>query len=263
MLHGARVANLLEDQDIRRHCMQIDDGSGLPVPGLVLTFGTTIANGLNLFGRELAAGDQAFNPSAFATKIFGVGVALNGYRGMANPAANSGLGGAGSSPDDPSLISLDPLALAASPYLYLIPVGVDSMRSPPLGDSSRIRSWSVEDVAIPMPFNIGASDFSSRNIWQSSDTLTEPLYTVRKHQSFRPVSTTSVFSPNLYGGSGSLLRSQFTNNRLVGRSAWNSQWKLVIPGRSLLSNPNEGLDRLIQTLTDVKLHFVTYSYSGN
>ena len=263
MLHGARTPNLLEDEDIRRHCMQIDDGSGLPVPGLVLTFGTTIANGLNLFGRELAAGDQAFNPSAFATKIFGVGVALTGYRGMLNPAANSGLGGAGGSPDDPSLISLDPLALAASPYLYLIPVGVDSMRSPPLGDASRIRSWSVEDVAIPMPFNIGGSDFSSRNIWQSSDTLTEPLYTVRKHQAFRPVSTTSVFSPNLYGGSGSLLRSQFTNNRLVGRSAWNSQWKLVIPGRSLLSNPNEGLDRLIQTLTDVKLHFVTYSYSGN
>ena len=263
-LHAGRVANLLEDEDIRRHCMQIDDGSGLPVPGIVLSFGTTIANGLNLFGRELSALDQAFNSSAFATKIFGVGVALTGYRGMVNPMANSGsTGGVGTSPEDPSSAFLDPLALAGAPYVYLIPVGVDSMRSPPLGDASKIRSWSVEDVAIPMPFNIGGSDFSSRNIWQTGEALTEPLFTVRKHQAFRPVSTTSVFSPNLYGGSGSLLRSQFTNNRLVGRSVWNSQWKLVIPGRTLLNNPNEGLDRLIQTLTDVKLHFVTYSYSGN
>jgi hypothetical protein len=44
---------------------------------------------------------------------------------------------------------------------------------------------------------------------------------------------------------------------------WNSQWKLVIPGRALLNNPNEGLDRFIRTVTDIKFHFVTYSYSGN
>jgi hypothetical protein len=31
----------------------------------------------------------------------------------------------------------------------------------------------------------------------------------------------------------------------------------------LLADPNEGLDRLIQTLTDIKLNFTTYSYSGN
>jgi hypothetical protein len=121
----------------------------------------------------------------------------------------------------------------------------------------------VDDVAIPMPFNIGASDFSTKQLWQSSDSLTEPLYSVRKHQAFRPVSTTSVFSPGLYGANGTLLRSQFTNNRLVGRSVWNSQWKLIIPGKTLLNDPNEGLDRFIQTVKDLKLHFVTYSYSGN
>jgi hypothetical protein len=140
---------------------------------------------------------------------------------------------------------------------------MDSMRSPPLGDASAIRTWSVADLAIPMPFNIGASDFSTRQLWQSSDSLTEPLFTERKHQAFRPVSTASVFSPDLYGDSGSLLRSQFTNNRLVGRSVWNSRWKLVIPGKTLLSNANDGLDRFVQTVTDIKLHFVTYSYSGN
>ena len=260
-LHAARMDNLLDDVDVRRNCMQIDDGSGLPVPGIVLTFSTTIARGLNLFGRELAGGDSTFAQSAFATKIFGVGAAFVGYRGMNNPALNSVNGGM--SPSDPSGTFLDPLALSATPEIYLIPVGVDSMRSPPLGDTTEIRSWNVEDVAIPMPFNIGGSDFSNKNLWQASDSLTEPLFAVRKHQSFRPVSDPSVFSPSLYGNTGSLLRSQFTNNRLVGRSAWNSRWKLVIPGYTLLNNPNEGIDRFIQTVSDVKLHFVTYSYSGN
>jgi hypothetical protein len=157
----------------------------------------------------------------------------------------------------------DPLALAATPYVYLIPVGVDSMRSPPLGDSSAIRTWAVEDVAIPLPFNIGASDFSSQPLFQSNDTLTEPFFTTRKHEAFRPVPSSTYFSDSLYGSSGTLLRSQYTNSRLIGRSVWNSQWKLVIPGKTLLSDPNEGLARLIATLTDIKLHFVTYSYSGN
>ena len=265
VLQAARQANILEDPDVRRYCMQIDDGSGLPVPGLVLTFGTTIAKGYNVFGRELAAGDHQFILSAFATKIFGMGVAFVGYRGMDDPAANSGAvsGVGGSSPGDPSLWYLDPLALAATPQIYLIPVGVDAMRTPPLGDANDIRTWNVDDLAIPMPFNIGASGFSTQQLWQSSDSLTEPLFAIRKHQAFRPVSSTSVFTPSLYGDTGSLRRSQFTNNRLVGRSAWNSQWKLVIPGFTLLNDPNAGLDRFIQTVTDVKLHFVTYSYSGN
>ena len=42
-----------------------------------------------------------------------------------------------------------------------------------------------------------------------------------------------------------------------------TQWKLVIPGRTLLNNPQEGLDRFIRTVNDIQLHFVTYSYSGN
>ncbi len=265
VLQQARVRDLLEDADVRRYCMQISRGSGLPVPGLLLTFSTTITDGYNLFGRELAAGDHAFSPSSFATKIFGVGVALQDYRGMDDPAANSGaVGGAGgTSPPDPNLWYLDPLALAATPYIYLIPVGVDAMRSPPLGDTSDIRTWIVDDVAIPMPFNIGASDFSTLHLWQSADSLTEPLFAIRKHQAFRPVASTAFFSQSLYGGSGTLQRSQYTNNRLVGRSVWNTRWKLVIPGHTLLSDPDEGIERFIQTVTDIRLHFVTYSYSGN
>ena len=207
-----------------------------------------------MFGKALAAGDTAFHRSHFATKINSVGVALEGYRGMNLPGENN--------TSDPNLSYLDPQALSANPYVYLIPVGVDTMRSPPLGDSSELRQWKVDDVAIPLPFNIGGSGFSSENFYQSADSLTEPLFTLRKHQAFRPVDSISHFSGDIYSGS-SLRFSQFSNRRLIGRSVWNSQWKLVIPADSLLADPKEGLIRLIQTVTDIKLNFTTYSYSGN
>ncbi len=265
VLNQARKANLLDDPDVRRYCLQIDDGSGLAVPGLVFEFSTAIGNGLNLFGRPLSPGDHKFSASAFATKIFAAGVALEGYVGMDNPNANSGAvnSAGGNSPSDPSLIFLDPTALSANPYIYLIPVGIDSMRSPPLGDQSDVRTWNVNDVAIPLPFNIGGSDYSSKRLWQAEDSLTEQPFTIRKHRAFRPVSNSSLFSPDIYSGTGALQRSQWTSTRLIGRSVWNSKWKIVIPGRELLSDPNEGIERFLRTVKDVKLHFVTYSYSGN
>ncbi len=250
VLQQNRVPDLLADPDVVRYCLQIDDGSGLPVPGIILPFNTVIADGLNLFGLPLAAGDHDYSSSSFATKIFSVGVDFDGYIGMDNPT-----GGTATNTTDPN-------ALAATPYVYLIPVGTDSMRSPPLGDTTGVRTWNVDDLAIPLPFNISASDFSTTQYWQSSDSLSEPLYAVRKHQAFRPVSTTAAFSTAIYGANA-LLRTQFSNSRLIGRSIWNTKWKLVIPGKTLLSDPNQGLDRFIQSVTDVKLFFVTYSYSGN
>jgi hypothetical protein len=261
LLYANRHRDVLEDDDVRRHCLQINRGSGLPVPGIIIEFSTTIANGENMFGLQLGPGDHAFNPSAFATKIFGVGVALEGYRGMDEPAANSGNGG--TSPTDPNTWYLDPLALSATPYVYLVPVGEDYMRSPPLGDAGDVRGFDVADVAIPLPFNIGASDFAANGLYLTADSLSEDLYTIRKHQSFRPVPSTSFFQTSLYGNGGTLLRSQYMNNRLIGRSAWNSRWKLVIPGHTLLNDPDEGLERFINTVRDIEINFITYSYSGN
>ena len=265
ILNRARRDNLLEDFDVRQMCMQLDRGDGLAVPGLVIEFDTTIADGLNLFGQPLAAGDHSYNSSSYATKIFGIGVALEGYKGMDTPFPNaSAVSGSGAiSPADPTLAFMDPTALAATPYVYLIPTGLDSMRSPPLGDVSQVRTWSVQDVTVPLPFNIGKSDLSTKELWQSSQSLSEPLFSIRKHQAFRPVPSAAFFTPNIYGLSGGLARSQFTNTRLIGRSVWNSKWKLVIPGQTLLNNPSEGLDRFIQSVKDMKIHIVSYSFSGN
>ena len=255
LLEQNLMPDLLADTDVKNNCLQIDDGSGSAVPGIELSFSTTITDGENLFGQPLGPGDHYYSSSSFATKIFAVGVCFDGYEGMDNPV------GAGVvSPPDPTL---DANGLAATPYIYLIPCGADSMRSPPLGDTSTIRTWNVDDVAVPLPFNVGASDFSSTPFYTTSDSLSEPLFAVRKQQAFRPVSTTTAFNTSIYGSDGALEPSQYTNQRLIGRSIWNSKWKLVIPGKNLLSDPNEGLTRFINSVKDVHLYFITYSYSGN
>lgn len=254
VLNEARKRDLLEDADVRRNCMQIANDDGTPVPGIILEFSTTITDGFNLFGRPLAAYDHAYSPSSFATKIHSIGVALEGYMGMEDPDFNEDAGG--QSPSDPDISFLDPTALSATPYIYLVPVGADIMRSPPLGDANELRSWVVKDVAIPMPFNVGAAELSTSDLYQSNDYLTEPLFSIRKHQAFRPVSDASLLDVQLEP-------SIYVNTRLIGRSVWNTKWKLIIPGKTLLGDPDEGLDRLIRTLKDIKLYFVTYSYSGN
>ncbi|MBL9127236.1 MAG: hypothetical protein JNL97_06305, partial [Verrucomicrobiales bacterium] len=265
-LNAGRTDNLLADPDVRRYCMQIDPKNGLPVPGIVLEFGTVVADGVNLFGRPLAPGDHTFSPASFATKIFGVGVSLEGYRWMEAPNAVKGdiANSRGTAPDDPDASFLDPDAMSATPYIYLVPVGVDSMRSPPLGDTSVVRSWKVDDIAIPLPFNIGGSDHSTAQLWQTADSLSEPLFSIRKHQPFRPVPSATVFGELVvYWTGGELERTQYNNTRLLGRSVWNSRWKLIIPGRTLLADPQDGLDRFIRSVKDVRLYFMTYSYSGN
>ena len=258
LLQQSLVPDLNADTDVKNNCLQVGDGSGAAVPGIILTFSTTVTDGKNLFGQPLAPGDHAFSSSSFATKIFSAGVDFDGYVGMDNPVANSGAGG--STPADPTL---DPNGLAATPYCYLIPCGADSMRSPPLGDTSTVRTWNVDDVAIPLPFNIGASDFSEAPFYQAANSLSEPLFAARKHQAFRPVSSLDAFSTSIYGATGSLQPSQYTNQRLIGRSVWNSKWKLVIPGHTLLNDSHEGLQRFINSVTDIHLYFVTYSYAGN
>ena len=160
VLNRAKVTDLRSDPDVMRYCMQVDSGDGLPIPGIVLDFPTTIAEGLNLFGHYLAPGDNTFSTSSFANKIYGIGVAFEGYQGINDPLANNAVvTSTGAQSPTTSVSFMDPNGLASTPYVYLIPVGKDFMRTPPLGDSNNLRSWNVADVSVPLPFNIGASEF--------------------------------------------------------------------------------------------------------
>jgi hypothetical protein len=241
------MSNVLNDPDVSLNCRNIAKTDGSSVPGIVIPFSSTIAHGLNFFGQTLAAGDHAYTASNFSTKIHSTGVVLKGYVGMDPYAFGSGSTGApaSSSPD----------ALSASPYVYLIPAGEDSMIAPPLGDSPIMRYWSVKDQAMPLPFNLGQNDFSATQFFTPQGTVNEQLWITRKHQAFRAVSDAGFFY--------STLPAEFTNSRLVGRSVCNSRWKLVIPAYTLLNKEQDGLDRFTRTVQDIQVFFRSYSHSGN
>jgi hypothetical protein len=240
------VPDLMADADVAAMCLNLKKSDGSPVPGIVISFSTTIQSGKNFFGRDLAAGDHAYSVSSFATKIYNVGVALPGYVGMDTYSTGDTNGAPASGDAD---------ALSATPYLYLIPTGNDYMRAPPLGDTDTVRSWTVNDQALPLPYNLGATDFNSNQFFSANGTLSEQPWITRKHQAFRPVTDPTLFY--------STVPEEFTNSRLIGRSAWNGQWKLVIPANTLLNDEQQGLDSFTATVKDIQLFLRTYSNSGN
>jgi hypothetical protein len=240
------VADLLSDGDVATHCRNIKKPDGTAVPGIIIPFSSTIQHGQNFFGLDLAARDHAFSATTYATKISNAGMVLKGYVGMDNSIS----GGVETTSVNSSL------ALSASPYVYLIPCGDDVMRSPPLGDNDWVRSWSVQDQALPLPYNLGAVDFNNTQFFSANGTLSEQPWIIRKHQAFRAVGDSALFE----GGSPPL---EFSSNRLIGRSAWNTRWKIVIPAYTLLKNEQEGLDRFAASVKDIQLYLRTYSHSGN
>lgn len=242
------VTNLLSDSDVATHCRIAKKADGTPIPGIVIPFSTTIQDGKNFFGLSLAGGDHAYTPSNFATKIYNVGIALPGYVGMDSYATGNMLGGA---PVNGAAAN----SLSATPYAYLIPCGSDYMLAPPLGDNNILRAWQVKDQALPLPYNLGANDFNSTQFFNANGTLSEQPWILRKHQAFRMVSDPSAFY--------SSVPSEFTNSRLIGRSVWNSKWKLVIPANTLSSNEQDGLNRFAASVKDIQLFLRTYSNSGN
>jgi hypothetical protein len=129
------------------------------------------------------------------------------------------------------------------------------MIAPPLGDTGSVRSWSVKDQALPLPFNLGATSFSTTQFFNADGTLSESPWVLRKHQAFRPVNDPAFFYTTV--------PTEFTSSRLVGRSVWNGGWKIVIPANTLFANEQEGLSRFVASVKDIELFLRTYSHSGN
>ena len=241
------VPNLMADPDVARYCNNLKKADGSAAPGILIPFGSSINQINNFFGLPGAAGDHSYSTSSYATKISSVGIVLKGYVGMDPYAFNTpGTNGTANSSAN---------ALRATPYIYLIPCGSDCMLAPPLGDTNTIRSWTVHDQALPLPYNLGASAFNSTQFFDANGTLSEQPWILRKHQAFRPVSDPAFFY--------SSVPTEFTNTRLIGRSVWNTSWKIVIPAYTLLSDEQDGLNRFVASVSDIQLFLRTYSNSGN
>lgn len=238
-----RVDNLWDVPEYRRFARNFAAERDGPQPALVIPFPTIIKAGRNFFDFPLAGGDNAYDPTNFATKVRSVGLWFENYNN-----AN----------------------LAQSPRVYLFPTGNDVMYVPTSGDLDT-RDWKVIDQRIPVPFPLTSSSLEDRDFIPVEDTLVGDYGETRRHSSFRAYHDGGDFDEN----------EAVFDSRLIGRSVWNTNWVLIIPGQTLLADSDEGLDTFIygkdtpsndvseqgqkdgNGISDIKLFFQTYSYSGN
>jgi probable HAF family extracellular repeat protein len=223
-LMKSRVADLWSVPEFRRYCRPMAPESAGAQPAIIIRFPTTVTFGLNYFGWPLGGRDSAYDPTLFATKVRSAGVWFDGYNGN---------------------------GMANTPRVYFIPTGADILRSPN-GDNFETRMWRVVDQKLPIPYPIGQADFRNAAYIPMIDNLGGEMAAIRKYSSFRA-----------YHDAGFDMGQMTRDSRLIGRSVWNTEWMLIIPGGTLLNDPNAGLDAFVNSVSDIKFSFQTYSYSGN
>ncbi len=224
-----RVDDLWQVPEFRRYARPFAPEAAGPQPGIVIRFSSDITFGHNFFGRTLGGGDSAYDPSNFSTKIRSLGVWFENYDGT---------------------------GLSATPRIYVIPVGMDLLRSP-RGDTLATREFQIIDERIPIPFPVGGLELNRPDWIPGSDTLDTTMGTHRRYSRFRA-----------YHDGGFDLSEMVADSRLIGRSVWNTEWLIIIPGGTLLADPEQGLETFIGTggsdgISDIKIFFQTYAYSGN
>lgn len=220
------VPDLNQLPEFVRYCRPLPGAAGAAQPGMVIRFGTSIEPGRNFFGKSLAPGDHAYSLANFSTKVRGFGVWLENYN-----SAN----------------------LATTPRAYMVPVGNDYLRA-----SSSVqpitRMWKVQEQRIPTPFVINNANLSSPGFIPTLNGVDGGFSDLRRHGDFR------VYHDN--GNPQANDSELILDSRLIGRSVWNSDWLLIIPGATLGADPNTALIKLAESLSDIKLHFKTYSSQG-
>ncbi len=235
LLANARVEDLWQVPEFRYYCRPFgaetdEAGQHVAEPGLVLRFATRVIAGQNLFGKPLSGADHAYDPSQYAIKIRSVGVWFSDY--LSQDILND---------------------LPAAPRVYLIPVGADVMSIPYSDNPEKVRVWKVLDSRIPVPLPATTAQLDYVDYVPVLDSLNGRLGEPRKFSTFRAYHD---------GGSEVNTDELVSDSRLIGRSVWNTEWILIIPGRLLNADPSTGLDRFIEQVSDIKLIFQTYGYSG-
>jgi hypothetical protein len=229
-LQRARVPDLWQVPEFRQYCRPFAAavnaaGNPVPQPGIVLRFSSDISTGKNFFGNPLSGGDHAYSVSNFATKIFGVGVTFDGYQ--TDDVVND---------------------LSATPRVYFIPAGMDIMRVSNSADVNDLRTWKVVEQKIPTPMPANSAQLTTSGYIPLLDGLNGRFGDARKFSDFRAY-------PDSH-------EEPTTDIRLLGRSIWNTEWLLIIPGATLNADPETGLDRFVDQVSDIKLIFDTYGQSG-
>jgi len=221
--------DLWQVPEFQRYCRPFSSATNGPQPGLVIPFTSQIRPNKNFFGWPLGGMDSSYDPSLYATRIKSAGVWFSGY-----DAAN----------------------LAQTPRVYLIPAGQDIMTVPTDPDLS-VRVWDVIDQSIPVPYPSISANLNSPTWKPLTDSLNGIYGDTRQFSSFRASGFNSATLTPFEQGTVVL------DNRLVGRSAWNTRWLMIIPGATFNADATAGLDLFINSVRDIKLVLNSYGYSGN
>jgi hypothetical protein len=231
LLRSADVykADLWQVPEFRRYCRPFTSINNGPQPGLAIPFSTVIQSGKNFFGWPLSAGDNSYDPSVYATKIDSVGVWFANY---------------------------DLNSMSQTPRVYWIPVGQDIM-TVPNDPNLNVRVWNVLDQVIPVPFPSISAHLAQPDWKPLTDSLDGPMGQSKQFSSMLA-----------FGFDHDVLTSDESGGlvytaRLVGRSAWNTRWLLIIPGATLKADSTQGLESFINSVSDVKIVINSYGSSGN
>jgi len=135
----------------------------------------------------------------------------------------------------------------------MVPVGNDYLRASSSAHPIT-RMWKVLEQRIPAPFVINNANLSSPGFIPTLNGVDGGFSDLRRHGDFR------VYHDN--GNPQANDSELILDSRLIGRSVWNSDWLLIIPGANLGADPNAALIKLAESLSDIKLHFKTYSSQG-
>ena len=231
VLKARIVPDLRQMPEFVRHCRPFSTDEEGPQPGLVIRFSSTIENGKNFFGNTLAAGDHAYSTANFANKIRGFGLWLENY----NEAG-----------------------LSTTPRAYLVPIGDDFLRTSSTNGAS-VRSWSIIEQRIPTPFVINEGDINAPGYIPTLNGVDGGFGLLRRHGDFRVYHDEGYEGPEDKAPNDDEL---LLTTRLIGRSVWNSDWMIIIPGAGLDADPEAGLIKLADTISDIRLQFTTYSHQG-
>ncbi|MFT4638205.1 MAG: hypothetical protein ACI8T1_001524 [Verrucomicrobiales bacterium] len=220
------VPDLNRMAEFVRYCRPFSEPEDGPQPGLVIRFSTEINNGVNFFGKALVPGDHKYSTANFATKIRGFGVWLENYNAA---------------------------GLATTPRAYLVPVGNDYLRTSSATQPTT-RLWKIVEQRVPTPFIINQSQLSAPGYIPTLDGVDGQFGQLRRHGDFR------MYHDN--GDPEADDSELILDTRLISRSVWNSQWLLIIPGASLHADPLTGLTSFAETVSDIRLQFLTYTHEG-
>jgi len=244
-LQRALVNNIWDIPEFQRYCRPLQaEPANAHEPAIVINFPSEIIAQDNFFGWPAGGGDSAYNASVYSTKILSVGIWFSSYDSSAN-------------------------GLVQYPSAWLVPIGEDVVRAAGANDFS-YRHWKVFDQKIPVPNDfLGSPPNFSINWIPINFSLNGQFGAVGGQREYSAIDATSE-SQSIPLDTAHIQ----TDSGLIGRSVWNTHWMLIIPGVSLLgSNPDEGLQRFIagarvngqrtgNGVTDIKIYFQTYSYSG-